>query len=351
MKAQKRIRDYGIVIGKINTGKKNAITDVNGVKVGHITLDNGGIKTGVTVILPHGGNIFRDKVMAACHIINGFGKSVGLIQIDELGTIETPIVLTNTFSIGVAADALIEYMINENDDIGLTTSSVNPVVCECNDSYLNDMRGRHVKKENIFDAIKNADAEFEEGSVGAGTGMTCYQLKGGIGSASRRVAFENRSYTVGALVLTNFGVKDDLMVDGIKAGEIISNLCPVESIRRDNGSVIIVLATDIPMTERQLKRISKRAAAGICRTGSYIGNGSGEIVIAFTTAHKIKHYGKEPVVAVKMLNETLLDDVFRAVVESTEEAVLNSLICAETTKGRDGNISYSLKEYIREILK
>ncbi|WP_427339795.1 P1 family peptidase [Caloranaerobacter sp. DY30410] len=346
MKGQKRIRDYGIIIGELNPGEKNAITDVKGVKVGHVTLDNGSVKTGVTAILPHEGNIFKDKVIAASHVINGFGKTTGTIQIEELGTIETPIILTNTLSVGLASDALIEYMLKENEDIGVTTGTVNPVVCECNDGYLNDIRGRHVKKEHVFEAIQNADVEFEEGAVGAGTGMSCYGLKGGIGSASRQIELNSEIYTVGILVLSNFGKKENLIVNGVRVGKMISERDKVKHNESDKGSIIIILATDIPMTSRQLKRISRRAVIGLSRTGSYMGNGSGEIVIGFTTSNRVNHYEKETMINIKMFNENKIDVVFRAVAEATEEAILNSLICADTTKGRDGHIRYSLKEYI-----
>ncbi|SHH19926.1 D-aminopeptidase [Caloranaerobacter azorensis DSM 13643] len=350
MKGQKRIRDYCVIIGELKPGEKNAITDVKGVKVGHVTLNNGSVKTGVTAILPHEGNIFKDKVIASSHVINGFGKTIGTIQIEELGTIETPIILTNTLSVGLATDALIEYMLKENEDIGFTTGTVNPVVCECNDGYLNDIRGRYVKKEHVFEAIQNADVEFEEGAVGAGAGMSCYGLKGGIGSSSRQIELDNRTYTVGILVLSNFGRKEDLTINGIRIGKMISEKNKVKCNESDKGSIIVILATDIPMTSRQLKRISRRAVIGLNRTGSYMGNGSGEIVIGFTTSNRISHYEKEATTNIKMFNENKIDVVFRAVAEATEEAILNSLICADTTEGRDGHIRYSLKEYIGLIL-
>ena len=344
----KRIRDYGIIIGKLNPGENNLITDVKGVQVGHYTLNQGDVKTGVTAVLPHQGDLFHEKVMAASYVINGFGKTTGLIQLDELGTIETPILLTNTLSVGLVYDALVEYMLEKNEDIGVTTGTVNPIVCECNDSYLNDIRGRHVKKEHVFEAIKNAEEVFEEGAVGAGTGMSCYQLKGGIGSSSRRVLIKEEEYTVGALVLSNFGLKADFILNGVKAGEHIA----AEDERREmeKGSVIIVIATDLPLTERQLKRAAKRAAVGLTRTGSYIGNGSGDIVLAFSTANKVKHYEDEGIQNIKALHENHMDQAFRAAAEATEEAILNSLICAEHTQGRAGHIRESLKSYINQLL-
>ncbi|MFZ5986957.1 MAG: P1 family peptidase [Bacillota bacterium] len=350
MKGQKRIRDYSIVIGRLKPGNLNAITDVHGVGVGHSTLDHGPIKTGVTALLPHSGNIFRDKVLASCHVINGFGKSIGLLQIEELGTIESPIVMTNTFSVGTACDALFDYMISTNEDIGLKTGTVNPVVCECNDGYLNDIRGKHIDKEHVFEAITNANREFEEGAVGAGTGMSCYQLKGGIGSASREIELDSGIYTVGTLVLTNYGLLEDFQIGRKDAGKAIGNIRKSFDKEKDGGSVIVVIATDIPMTERQLKRMSKRAAIGINKTGSNFGSDSGDIVISFTTANRIEHYCEKSFNNINMLNEKYMDDVFRAAAESTEEAVLNSLVCADTTLGRDGHMRHSLKEYIHKIL-
>jgi len=351
MKKKKRIRDYGIIIGNMKTGDKNLITDVKGVKVGHITLNEDEVKTGVTVILPHERNIFKEKIFAANHIINGFGKTIGTIQIEELGTIETPIVLTNTLSVGTACDALIEYMLKTNDDIGKITGTVNPIVCECNDGYLNDIRGRHVKKEHILEAIGNAQEIFEEGAIGAGTGMSCYQLKGGIGSSSRVLILDNIEYTVGVLVLTNMGKKEDLIIKGKEVGKRICEIDNVDNLNvgEAKGSLIIILATDIPLTPRQLKRISKRAVVGSCKTGSFIDNGSGEIVIAFSTGNKVLHYEPNKIVNIKRLNENYINLVFRAVAESTEEAILNSLVIAKTTIGRDGNKRNSLKNYIEKL--
>jgi D-aminopeptidase len=351
VKDQKRIRDYGIKIGTLRTGEKNSITDVAGVKVGHVTLEEKEVKTGVTAILPHSGNLFHEKVIAASHVINGFGKTAGTIQIEELGTIETPIILTNTLSVGTASDALVDYMLTQNEDIGDKTGTINPVVCECNDMHLNEIRGKHVHKQHVLEAIKNADIEFKEGNVGAGTGMACYQMKGGIGSSSRVIEAGNQSYTVGVLVLSNFGLKQDFILNGLSAGQLIQEIDKKKELYdSDQGSVIILIATDFPMTERQLKRISKRAVVGLNRTGSYIGNGSGDIVISFSTAQHVQHYEEDFVVPSQMLNENKIDHVFRAVAEATEEAVLNSMITAERTTGRNGNTLYSLKEYMEDII-
>lgn len=352
MKNQKKIRDYGITIGELKTGLKNSITDVEGVRVGHCTIDNDMAKTGVTAVMPSEENIFKNKLLAACHVINGFGKTIGTIQIEELGTLETPIILTNTLSVGIAADSLVNYMLQQNDDIGLTTGTVNPVVCECNDGYLNHIRNGYVKKEHVFKAIENADTEFEEGDVGAGSGMCCFGLKGGIGTASRLLELDGREYKIGALVLSNFGGLKDFNINGIPAGKIIRNIrCKEEKERKEQGSIITIIATDVPLSERQLKRTAKRASVGISRTGGFIGSGSGEIVIAFSTANKIKHYKDSDIVDIKMIHEESINNIFRAAAEAVEESILNSLICAETTVGRNGNTVVSLKEYIEEILK
>ena len=346
MLGQKRIRDYGITIGTLPAGPRNAITDVAGVAVGHCTLNDGPVKTGVTAILPHPGNLFQDKVLAAAHVINGFGKTVGTIQIEELETIETPILLTNTLSVGTATDALVEYMLARNPDIGITTGTVNAVVGECNDMYLNDIRGRHVKKEHVFQALESASADFAEGAVGAGTGMSCYGLKGGIGSASRLIEQDGETYALGVLVLSNFGAQGDLTIGGLPMGRLIEAQERNASQERDKGSIMMVLATDLPLSERQLKRVGKRAAIGLARTGSFIGHGSGDIVLAFTTANRVPHAQAARVHDLRMMHEDLLDPAFRAAAEATEEAVLNSMICAQTTVGRDGNTRRSLQNYM-----
>lgn len=330
---------FDFKIGTLEPGKKNLITDIKGVKVGNFTLSDGNIHTGVTAIIPHEGNIFKEKPLAASYVINGFGKSVGLVQVDELGTIETPIILTNTFGVGTALNGLTRYMLRENKDIGLSTSTVNSIVCECNDGYLNDIRGMHIEEEHVLEAIENAAYDFEEGSVGAGAGMSCFGLKGGIGSASRTVNLDGAEYALGAIVLSNFGEKKNFILNGKRIFE-------EEEEIGDKGSIIIVLATDIPLNERQLKRMSKRASVGLSRTGSYLGNGSGDIVISFTTANKVKHYEEKDIVRINILNENKIDLIFRAVVEVTEEAVISSLVHSKTTIGRDGNIRKSLMEHM-----
>ena len=291
-----------------------------GVTVGHCTLADGDIQTGVTALLPHPGDVFHDKVLAACHVINGFGKTTGLVQIDELGTLETPILFTNTLSVGTVETALVKYMLERNPDICETTGSVNPVVCECNDCGLNDIRGLHVTEAHVAAALADCKADFAEGAVGAGRGMRCHGLKGGIGSASRLVELDGKSYTIGALVLSNHATFDDLIVAGTPIHELLEARIPPHE---DKGSIITVLATDIPLSERQLRRLCHRALVGLSRTGSACGNGSGEIVLAFTP-------------------------LFRAVAECVEESVLSSLLHAETVTGYHGRTVQCLSDLLKK---
>ncbi|HEX7064901.1 MAG TPA: P1 family peptidase [Bacillales bacterium] len=342
----KRIRDYGITIGKLPPGLRNSITDVDGVTVGHTTLDDGPVKTGVTAVLPHGGSLFREKLPAAVHVMNGFGKPAGTVQIEELGTLETPIVLTNTLSVGTASDALIDYMLERHPGIGDTTGTVNPVVCECNDGYLNDIRGKHVQRKHVIKAIEEAKTQVAEGAVGAGTGMSCLGFKGGIGSASRIVKIENRRYTLGVLVLSNFGRREDFLLNGMRVNPLISDH---EREEPDKGSIIVIAGTDAPLTEHQLKRVIKRTSVGIERTGSFIGNGSGEVAVGFSTAVRISHNPRRAFTNIKRIHENYIDLLFRAAAESTEEAILNSLVSAETTTGRKGHRRVSLTEYMHLI--
>ncbi|WMJ77611.1 MULTISPECIES: DmpA family aminopeptidase [unclassified Sedimentibacter] len=336
-------KDSGITIGSIKKGKRNLITDVKGVKVGHVTLDNGSIKTGVTAIIPKEGNIFKEKVMASCHVINGFGKSAGILQIEELGTIETPIIMTNTLSVGTAMEGLVRYMLRENEDIGNSTGTVNCVVTECNDGKLNDIRGLHVKEEHVFEAIENAGSDFQEGAVGSGTGMVCFGLKGGIGSSSRIVEIDGNDYTIGSIVMSNFGSKKYLTINGDKVGERIKE---AQENDQDKGSIIMVIATDIPLSERQLKRISKRSTVALARTGSYLGNGSGDICISFTTANKVNHYSDTKIVDIKMIDENAIEQVFKAVAETVEESIISSMYHADTTTGINNRTIKSLREFL-----
>lgn len=349
MASHKTARDLGFRVGCLDPGPLNLITDVSGVRVGHATISEAEVQTGVTAILPHEGNIFQEKLLAAAHVINGFGKSMGLIQIKEMGTLETPILLTNTLSIGTAANALIEYMLENNPDIGSSTGTVNPVIGECNDGFLNDIRGLHVKKEHVWRAVDTASDSFAQGAVGAGTGMCAYELKGGIGSSSRTLSINKTPYTVGTMVLTNMGKIHDLLVTGQPVGRRIAELQTDTKDSAADGSIIVVAATDIPLCERQLGRIAKRALIGLARTGSQIDSGSGEIVLAFSTANRISHYGSATIDLIQRLNEERLNDVFRAVAECTEEAILNSMLMAATTSGIGGHVAFSLADYLEEL--
>ncbi len=334
----------------MNRGKWNAITDVPGVKIGHVTLDeklqNGDyVCTGVTAILPHSGNIFEQKVPAASFVLNGFGKTAGLIQIEELGVIESPIMLTNTFSVGAVLEGTLAYMLDENDSIGDSTSSLNVVVGECNDSYLNSMRHMKVKSIHAIEAIQNADVgPFEQGAVGAGKGMICFGMKGGIGSSSRIVQNDGETYTVGVLTLTNFGKVEECKIDDWLSHNGFTNMSFIPQSKADDvkpdGSVMIIVATDAPVNERQLKRFAKRAAIGLGRTGTHIHNGSGDIIIAFSNGFTIPHESEQLTATYKILRDDhpIMNLLFQAVIEATEEAVYQSMIHAETTKGRQGRV-------------
>ena len=330
---RKRIRDYGVVIGKHQPGPLNKLSDVPGVLVGHATVDTKEHKTGVTVILPSQDNLFANKLTAAAYVHNGFGKTTGVLQIEELGTLETPIALTNTLNVGLVQDALVDYMLKRCREDQVSVSSMNTVVGECNDSYLNNIRDRVLGKEHVFEAIASACADFEEGDVGAGKGTSCFGMKGGIGSASRLVELDGKSYTIGAMVLSNHATFDDLIVAGTPIHELLEARIPPHE---DKGSIITVLATDIPLSERQLRRLCHRALVGLSRTGSACGNGSGEIVLAFTTANRMPHYSEKALLPMEMLHDDAINPLFRAVAECVEESVLSSLFHAETVTGYHG---------------
>jgi D-aminopeptidase len=327
----------------IRTGPRNSISDVPGVLVGHVTLIEGSgplvpgkgpVRTGVTVVLPHSGNIYMEKVVAAAHVINGFTKAVGLVQVEELGLVETPIALTNTLNVGIVADGLIEYSIRQSPEIGVTAPTVNPVVLECNDGYLNDIQGRHVKQHHVLKAIEEAGVGFDEGSVGAGTGTIAFGFKGGIGTSSREVTTQFGTYVVGVLVQSNFGRTEDLVVAGVPVGR---HLKGIQRSGSSSGSVNVVIATNAPLTPRQLKRLARRAQSGLARVGGYVYHGSGEVVLAFTTAFRIRAGVKE-LIDLKVLPDEELNELFKGVVEATEEAVLNSMFNSTTMDGRDSRV-------------
>ncbi len=346
-----RARSYGLAIGQLPPGPLNAITDVAGVRVGHCTLfREPDVRTGVTAILPHPGNLFRDKVEAAIHQVNGFGKPTGLAQVAELGQIETPIVLTNTLSVGVAFDAVVRYMLMHNPEIGVTTGTVNPVIFECNDGYLNDIRGGHVTGEHVWEAIHSAaSGPVPSGAVGAGTGMTAFGFKSGIGTSSRRVDTRAGQFAVGVLVLANFGRHTDLRIDGVPVGLALADW--KDDPATPPGSVVVVLATDAPLDSRQLGRLARRAAIGLARTGSTASNGSGDFVVAFSTTRRTPHFFDSPLRTVT----GLIDDgettglLYGAAIESTEEAVIDALFCATSVRGRNHHYVPALP--VSEVLK
>ncbi len=335
-------------IGHLPAGKLNLITDVMGVEVGHCTLADGAIQTGVTVIKPHSGNLFCAKVPAAVSVINGFGKSIGLLQIDELGVLETPIALTNTFSVAALATAQIRQAIAENPEIGRQLSTVNPLVFECNDGYLNDIQKMVITDQHYQSACQNATAHFGQGAIGAGRGMSNFGLKGGVGSASRVATLTNQhTYQVGALVLSNFGLACNLTVKGVSLGNLITERLtqhtheiPVPSVEK--GSIIMIIATDAPLDARQLKRLATRASAGLAKTGSVFGHGSGDIALAFSSAYTLPHDINAPMPSITLLHDGLLDPLFQATADAVEQAIINAIWHASDVTGRDAHYRLAL---------
>jgi L-aminopeptidase DmpA. Serine peptidase. MEROPS family S58 len=353
-----RVRDLGLAPGLFGPGAHNALTDVAGVQVGHRTLREGdSVRTGVTAIRPHGGDLFHDKVPAAVHVGNGFGKAAGFLQVQELGTIETPIVLTNTLDVGTAVDATVAWTLDRpgHENVG----SVNAVVGETNDGYLNDIRGQHVAPDDVVAAIESASGgPVAEGSVGAGTGTSALGWKGGIGTSSRLLPDEYGAYTVGALVQANYG--GVLRIDGVPVGKrldrydfrsVIEGEGDEETQGPDDaGSCMIVLATDAPVSPRTLERMAKRAMLGLARTGSYASNGSGDFVVAFSTQNR--RAGDAAPRPDSLLPNARMSPLFLATVEATEEAVYNALTVATTVTGRDGHTQAALPlDRLRSLLR
>jgi len=341
------VRELGIVIGSLPTGSYNAITDVAGVRVGHATIIHGeSIRTGVTAVLPHGGNLFLEKVEGAVEVFNGFGKLAGSTQVNELGQIETPIILTSTLSVPRAADAVISYMLNlpgmEN------VFSINPLVAETNDWWLNDIRARAVEPQDVYDAIERASSgPVEQGSVGAGTATRCLGFKGGIGSASRVAALGGQTYTLGALVQSNFG--GSLTINGVHVGAKMNR-----SGESGRGSCIIVIATDAPLGHRNLGRLARRSFAAMARTGADFSNGSGDYAIAFTTHpdFRTSSSGGPLSGARRHLNNSAMDPLFTACAEAVEEAIVSSLVAATTVSGREGHSVEALNlEKLKAVLR
>lgn len=353
-----RAREAGVWFGELPTGHKNSITDVPGVKVGHSSIVKGSgklepgkgpVRTGVTAVLPHGDNIYRRPVKGAFFDFNGCGGLQGSLQIREFGLIDTPIMLTNTMSMGTVADAVIRHMLKQNPDVGIGGDTIIPIVSECDDSFLNDSRGMHVKEEHVIAAIEGASSTVQEGAVGAGTGMTCHDFKGGIGTSSRAVTAAGQKYILGTLVLTNHGDWNELKIDGVPVGSLLGK---PEKKRPEKGSIVMVVGTDAPVDARQLGRVAKRAIMGLALTGATSQNGSGDIVMAFSTANTHDKFDKESFIVDKLLRDPELDVLFRAAIDSTAESITNSLFKAETMEGRDGNMSVGLPiDKTLEILK
>jgi D-aminopeptidase len=344
-----RARDLGIEIGRLEPGVLNAITDVSGVRVGHRTIVRGAdgdphaVRTGVTAVFPHEGDPWREPVYAGTHILNGYGELIGINQIAEWGLLMSPIVLTSSLAIGKAYDATVKWLAGRDSTAG---EEVMPVVSECDDSGLNDVLSFPLTDEDVSAALDGAvDGDVSEGCVGAGTGMQCFDFKGGIGTASRVLPAEAGAYTVGTLVLTNFGSRPDLRIDGVRVGEQITDLMPIEHIE---GSCVVIVATDAPLLPHQLRRVAQRAGMGLARTGSTASNGSGEQMLAFSTANRIPVRTADAIVDLRAVADArpgepwLLGELFAATIEATDEAVVNALVAAETTVGRDGNTLFAL---------
>jgi D-aminopeptidase len=373
-------RDLGIKIGRYHPGIRNAITDIPGVKVGHVTLNEGQgalqagegpVRTGVTVIIPRE-DVWHHKVPAGGFVINGTGEMTGLSWIAESGFLEYPIALTNTLNVPRVADGVMSWMIQHYPEIGITDDTLTPVVAECDDSRLNDSQGRHVSPEDVVRALETATSgPVQEGSVGAGTGMVSYQFKGGIGTASRVLPPEEGGYRVGVLVNANHGRRHELTIAGVPVGQVYDEIANVskrdpkemtiasviesaallQHKRRDSGSIIIIIATDAPLDARQLSRLSRRASIGLARTGSISHHGSGDFVLAFSTGNVVPHYPDEPTFLMTHLADTHLNPLFQATIEATEEAILNALLQATTVIGRDGRRFEAISiERLRSIL-
>ncbi len=327
-------------IGSLPSGPRDSLTDVAGLRVGHHTLDDGPVQTGVTVVVPPDDPYLR-KPLAACCVLNGFGKSVGLVQLEELGCLETPIALTNTFSVGCVATAQIREAVAGHPEIGRDWPTVNPLVLECNDGYLNDIQALAVTEEHYRQALGAASTEFAQGNVGAGRGMSCFQLKGGIGSASRLA----EEWTVGVLVLANFGKAAQCILAGRSIGAQLTQRLENDFPAPEKGSIIMILATDAPLDALQLRRLSRRCGNGLARTGSVFGHGSGDIAVAFTTANALPWPATETL-SIRRLPDTRLDPLFQAAAEATEQAVLHALFRAETLHGRDGHVRRSVRDVL-----
>lgn len=351
MENRKRCRELGVVVGSMHPGPKNSITDVKGVRVGHSTLsfndERGVAQTGVTAIWPGDGDLVREPVPAGSFVLNGFGEITGRTAADEWGIASTPIVLTATMSVGIVYHAVQRYLCRQDPELG-TLELVIPLIGECDDSFLNDSRAFHIKEEHVFAALDDAtDDPVEEGCVGAGTGMQCFEFKGGIGSASRELDKAGGGFMVGVLAQTNLGARPLLTIDGVPVGRALTDLMPEGRMPDywgeggNGGSCIVITATDAPLSNHQVAKLAKRAGLGLARVGSIGANCSGELTFAFTTANRVRATGtlSHPI---EVMNDRRTDAIYQAVMEATEEAVVNALFMARTTVGRDGNTLHAL---------
>ena len=356
---RQRIRDLGVAIGTLSPGPLNAITDVEGVRVGHVTLlrgegklqpGEGPVRTGATAILPHGGDLWREKVPAATWVLNGTGEMTGSIWIQTQGALEVPILLTNTMNVGRVMDGVVAYMLKHYPDIGIGDDVVAPTVAECDDSTLNDARGIHVSIEDTVRAIESArGGPVEEGAVGAGTGMMAFEFEGGIGTSSRVLPDAQGGYTVGVLVNANMDERKNLLIDGVPVGREITDLMPTQG---QEGSIVVVVATDAPLDHLKLERLASKASNGLARTGARSHHGSGDLFLAFSTGNRVPHYPEKRTYTLRVVADAHLDPIFEAAQDATEEAILNALTMATTTVGRDGNTAHAIPlDRLEAILK
>jgi D-aminopeptidase len=332
---RERLRELGFTVGRLKPGVRCSLVDVPGVRVGHVTLREGSsVRSGVTAVLPHGGNLYAEKVLAACHVVNGYGKAAGLSQLDELGTLESPILLTNTLAVGAVWDGGLRHLLEQNPTAAVDRDTINVVVAECFDGWLSDARALPVRPEHALEAIAAAsEDEPEEGAVGAGTGTTCFGFKSGVGCSSRVV---EGGVTLGCLVVSNYGAPDDLHM---LVGEEAARAYTPGGAPSGGGSIVIVLGTDAPLSERQLRRVAARAAFGLGRAGSIASHASGEYVLAFSTATRVPHRAEGSELELRLLRDDspALRELFEAAGDVTQEAILNSLCAAQPMEGRDGH--------------
>jgi len=348
---RRRLRELGIKIGTMETGPYNAITDVGGVRVGHTTIIRGegekAVRTGVTVIIPHAGNIYEENVFASFFNLNGWGEMTGISNIENTGRLETPIFLTGTYNVGIVYDAAVKYLSRINPKLGDLDRMVSPIVAECFDDFLSDTRSRKISEEDVFRAIEGAHGgDVAEGAVGGGTGMTSFGFKGGIGTSSRRV---NDKYMVGVLVMANTGSRNQLRIDGVPVGKEIKGF---QEKSGKTKSIILIAATDAPLLPYQLKKTAKRVALGLAQTGAISQTGSGDIILAFSTANKISRKKRVSFHNIKAINDFGITPFYQATVEATQEAIINALTTAQTTVGRDGNTAYGIPlDQVEQIMK